>query len=130
MRGDGHVMSNWVLFEAPVLREGSWEDAREKVGEQIIDIINNYAPNFRSSLVDWPVQTPSDIETRAGMTDGNIRHLDMKPSQLLFQRQPYRTSIRNFYMCGAGAHPMGEVTGAPGHNAAQAILKDLERTAV
>ena len=130
VRGDGHVMSNWVLFEAPVLREGSWEDAREKVGEQIIDIINDYAPNFRSSLVDWSVQTPSDIETRVGMTDGNIRHLDMIPSQLLSQRQPYRTSIRNFYMCGAGTHPMGEVTGAPGHNAAQAILKDLERTAV
>jgi phytoene dehydrogenase-like protein len=61
------------------------------------------------------------------MTDGNIRHLDMIPSQLLTQRQPYRTSIKNFYMCGAGTHPMGEVTGAPGHNAAQVILREFQR---
>ena len=39
-------------------------------------------------------------------------------------------SIDNFYMCGAGTHPMGEVTGAPGHNAANAILKDLDRKAI
>ena len=126
-RGDGHVMSNWVLYENPVLSEGSWSSVREEIGERIIDGITEYAPNFRDSLVEWTVQTPEDIETRVGMTDGNIRHLDEIPSQLLDQRQPYRTEIGNFYMCGAGTHPEGEVTGAPGHNAAHAILRDLER---
>ena len=130
VKGKGHVMSNWVLFEPPTLKDSTWEAERENVGEQIIDVISQYAPNFRTSLVDWTVQTPEDIESRVGMTDGNIRHLDMIPSQLLSQRQPYRTSIDNFYMCGAGTHPMGEVTGAPGHNAANAILKDLERKAI
>ena len=125
VRGSGHVMSNWVLFETPDLKEGTWDDAREEVGEQIIDVITDYAPNFRKNLVDWTVQTPKDIEMRVGMTDGNIRHLDLIPNQLLSQRQPYRTSIKSFYMCGSGTHPMGEVTGAPGHNAAHAILKDL-----
>ena len=130
VRGGGHVMSNWVLFETPDLKEGTWDDAKEEVGEQIIDVINEYAPNFRDSLVDWTVQTPKDIEIRVGMTDGNIRHLDLIPSQLLSQRQPYRTSIKSFYMCGSGTHPMGEFTGAPGHNAAHAILKDLQRVAI
>ena len=92
-------------------------------------MIDSYCPNFRDSLIEWSVQTPEDIQTRVGMTDGNIRHLDMIPSQLLSQRQPYRTEVRNFYMCGAGTHPLGEVTGAPGHNAAHAILRDLERIA-
>ena len=46
---------------------------------------------------------------------------------MLDKRQSYRTEVKNFYMCGAGTHPGGEVTGAPGHNAAHAILKDLER---
>ena len=64
------------------------------------------------------------------MTDGNIRHLDMVPNQLLSQRQPYRTTIQNLYMCGSGTHPMGEVTGALGHNAAHAILKDLQQVAM
>jgi phytoene dehydrogenase-like protein len=130
VKGKGHVMSNWVLFEPPTLEDSTWEAERENVGEQIIDVISQYAPNFRNSLVDWTLQTPEDIEGRVGMTDGNIRHLDMIPNQLLSQRQPYRTSIDNFYMCGAGTHPMGEVTGAPGHNAANAILKDLDRKAV
>ena len=123
----GHVMSNWVLYENPELREGSWSSLREEIGEQIIDGISEYAPNFRDSLIEWTVQTPEDIETRVGMTGGNIRHLDEIPSQLLDQRQPYRTEIKNFYMCGAGTHPHGEVTGAPGHNAAHAILRDLEQ---
>ena len=130
VRGSGHVMSNWVLFETPDLKEGTWDDAREEVGEQIIDVITEYAPNFRDSLVDWTVQTPKDIEMTVGMTDGNIRHLDLIPNQLLSQRQPYRTSIKSFYMCGSGTHPTGEITGAPGHNAAHAILKDLQRVAV
>jgi phytoene dehydrogenase-like protein len=107
--------------------ERPWEEIRNEVGEQIIDSISEYAPDFRERLLDWTVQSPIDIQTRVGMTDGNIRHLDMIPSQLLSQRQPYRTHIGNFYMCGSGTHPMGEVTGAPGHNAAHAILRDLER---
>ena len=127
VRGAGHVLSDWVLYETPDLVDRPWEEIRDEVGEQIIDSISLYAPDFRDCLVDWTVQAPIDIETRVGMTDGNIRHLDMIPSQLLSQRQPYRTNIRNFYMCGAGTHPMGEVTGAPGHNAAHAILRDLER---
>ncbi len=125
----GHVLSAWIVYEPPELKEGTWDDEREGVGELVIDTITQYAPNFRESLIDWTVQTPQDFETRVGMTDGQIHHLDMIPSQMLSQRQSYRTPIKNFYMCGSGTHPMGEVTGAPGHNAAHAILKDLQRKA-
>ena len=100
------------------------------MGERIIDVLTEYAPNFRESLIDWTVQTPIDIEERVGITDGNIRHGDVIPQQMLTNRFSYRTPIQNFYLCGAGTHPGGEVTGAPGHNAAQAILKDLARIAV
>ena len=111
----------------PQIKGGSWDDTRDEVGEQIIDVLTEYAPNFRESLIGWTVQAPVDIESRTGITDGNIRHGDMIPQQMLSLRFPYRTPIRNFYLCGAGTHPGGEVTGAPGHNAAQAILKDLDR---
>ena len=76
--------------------------------------------------------TPADIERRVGLTDGNIRQLDTIPSQL-FSRRPlpgwsdYRTPVEGLYLCGGGTHPGGEVTGAPGHNAAHAILTDLDR---
>lgn len=127
--GAGHVMSNWVTYESPDLAEGDWSDIRDEVGEQIIDVITQYAPNFRDSLIEWTVQSPVDIDTRVGMTDGNIFHLDMVPNQLLSQRHPYKTEVQNLYMCGSGTHPMGCVTGAPGHNAAMSILRDLGRAA-
>ncbi len=126
----GVVMSNWILYYPAEPIDQPWETRRDAVGEQIIDAITEYAPNFRESLIDWSVQAPIDIETRVGITDGNIRHGDMIPSQMLANRFAYRTSIRNFYMCGAGTHPGGEVTAAPGHNSAHAILRDLERIAV
>ncbi len=74
--------------------------------------------------------TPEDLEHRIGLTDGNIRHLDIIPRQFLADRPlpgwaHYRTPIRHLYLCGAGTHPGGEVTGAPGHNAAHAILSDF-----
>jgi phytoene dehydrogenase-like protein len=127
-----HVLSVWALWAPVRLAEGSWEARRQEMGERMIDILTAYAPNLRGALVDWMLFTPPDIEARVGLTDGNIRHLDLVPAQL-FARRPlpgwahYRTPLRGLYLCGAGTHPGGEVTGAPGHNAARAILADLLR---
>jgi phytoene dehydrogenase-like protein len=123
-----HVVSVWALWAPPRLHEGTWEARRREVGERMIDLLTTYAPNFRVALVDWMLLTPPDIEARVGLTDGNIRHLDIVPAQM-FGRRPlpgwaeYRTPLPGLYLCGAGTHPGGEVTGAPGHNAAQAILQ-------
>ncbi|MGH7318910.1 MAG: phytoene desaturase family protein [Candidatus Rokuibacteriota bacterium] len=125
-----HVVSVWALWAPVRLAEGSWETRRRAVGEQLIDILTAYAPNFRRALIDWRLFTPVDLEARVGLTDGNIRHLDIVPGQM-FARRPlpgwaqYRTPLPGLYLCGAGTHPGGEVTGAPGHNAAHAILHDL-----
>ncbi|MBV7340198.1 NAD(P)/FAD-dependent oxidoreductase [Chloroflexi bacterium TSY] len=128
---DQHVMSIWVLYAPVRLREGSWDDANERVGEHLIDTVNAYAPNFRNAIIDWTLFTPADLERRVYLTDGNIRHLDITPEQMLAQRSnqrrsSYSTPIEGLYLCGAGTHPGGEVTGAPGHNAAKAILRDWE----
>jgi phytoene dehydrogenase-like protein len=127
-----HVVSIWALWAPVRPAEGSWETRRQEMGERMIDLLTEYAPNFRRAMVDWMLLTPSDIEARVGLTDGNIRHLDLVPAQLLGRRPlpgwaHYRTPITGLYLCGAGTHPGGEVTGAPGHNAAHAILKDLAR---
>ena len=126
-----HVMSVWALY-APVRPLGaSWDDLREEAGERLIDGIAEYAPGFRQSVRDWQLFTPQDLEERVGLTDGNIRHLDITAAQT-FSNRPgvlasgYRSSIDGLYLCGAGTHPGGEVTGAPGHNAARAILRDWE----
>ncbi len=124
-----HVMSVWVLYAPVSPRDGTWDERREEVGERLIDTLSVYAPNLRDILVDWSLFTPHDLEDRVGLTDGNIRHLDIVPDQFLAQRPlggwaHYATPIENLYLCGAGTHPGGEVTGAPGHNAAKAILED------
>ena len=127
-----HVLSIWVMYAPVHLCDGTWEDRRTEVGEHLIDTLTEYAPNFRDVIVDWDLFTPPDIESRVGMTDGNIRHLDIVPGQYLAQRpmagwSNYRTPLHGLYLCGAGTHPGGEVTGAPGHNAAHVILEDWER---
>ena len=125
-----HVMSMWVYYQPPHLREGSWADIRQQVGEDLIDRVAQYAPNLRDAIIDWTLLTPEDIEARIGLTDGNIRHVDMVPQQMMSRRplpgwSDYRTPVQGLYLCGAGTHPGGEVTGAPGHNAAHVILEEL-----
>ena len=127
-----HVMSVWSMYAPVRLREGTWRQARQGVGEHLIDTIAQYAPNFRDVLLDWELFTPVELEERVGITDGNIRHLDITSQQMFAQRPSrslagYRTPIEGLYLCGAGAHPGGEVTGAPGHNAAHTLLRDWEQ---
>ena len=125
-----HIMSIWALYAPVHLAEGTWDERREEMGEQMIDTLAQYAPDFPECIANWQLFTPQDIEARVGLTDGNIRHLDIVPGQFLATRPMpgwahYRTPINGLYLCGAGTHPGGEVTGAPGHNAAQAILAEF-----
>ena len=124
-----HVLSAWVTYQPARLREGTWAARGREVGERLLDAIAGYAPDIRDCVEDWLLISPEEIESRVGMTDGNIRHLDILPHQMLAARplpgwSGYRTPVPGLYLCGAGTHPGGEVTGAPGHNAAHALLRD------
>lgn len=101
---------------------------KEKIAGITIDKIREYAPNFKP--IKYEVITPLDIKRRFGIWEGNIFHVDMTPDQLYVFRPTvgmsrYRTPIKGLYLCGSGAHPGGGVTGAPGYNAAHAVLEDL-----
>jgi phytoene dehydrogenase-like protein len=129
----GHVMSIWVQYAPAKPANGTWDDLRDQAAEMLIDELAKYAPNIREVMIDYLLYTPLDIERRVGMTDGQIRHIDMINGQLFANRPlpgwaDYRTPVEGLYLCGAGTHPGGEVTGAPGHNAAQAVLKALSLT--
>jgi phytoene dehydrogenase-like protein len=120
-----HIMSIWAQY-APVHPENNtpWDQIREREGRFLIDSITNYAPNVRESIIDWSLFTPAELESRVYLTDGSIRHLDMVPDQMFSSRLDYRTPIGGLYLCGSGTHPGGEVTGAPGYNAAQVVIRD------
>lgn len=106
-----------------------WDKHRDKVADLIIDTVNDHAPNFKKSVIATQVHSPLDLERKFGLIGGDIMHGSMGLDQLWAARPvlghgDYRGPIKGLYMCGAGTHPGGGVTGAPGHNAAQAILAD------
>lgn len=124
-----HVMSCFVQYAPYQLREGTWEQQREALGDTVIDTLSEYIPNLKSIILHRQVMTPWDIEQTTGLSQGNIFQGELTLSQLFFLRPAagwakYRTPIRNYYQCGSGTHPGGGITGAPGKLAALEILKD------
>lgn len=127
-----HIMTCFVQYVPYKLREGNWDEKRELLGDRVIRKIAEYAPNVSTAIVARQVLTPLDLERTYGLTEGNIFHGDLNLEQLFFMRpvpgwSQYRTPVRGLYLCGAGAHPGGGVTGAPGRNAAQQTLRDWKR---
>lgn len=133
LASDGrHVLTCFVQYLPYRLAEGTWDQARSVVGDRVTAIIDNYAPGFRASVVARRVYTPLDLEQTFGITEGNIFHGDLNLNQLSWMRpvpgwSQYRTPLAGLYLCGAGTHPGGGVTGAPGYNAAKRILADVRR---
>ena len=124
-----HVMTCFVQYLPYAPKAGSWDGLREALGDRVTGIIGVYAPNVPRSVVARRVLTPLDLERTFGITEGNIFHGDLALDQMLFRRpvpgwSRYRTPIDGLYLCGAGTHPGGGVTGAPGYNAAHAVLAD------
>lgn len=124
-----HTMTISAKFAPFDLRTGSWDSEAEPFAERIIDVLEGYAPNIRRAIVARQWRTPLDMEREYGLTRGDVFHGAILPHQMFsFRPVPgwssYRTPIRGLYLCGAGAHPGGGVIGAPGHNAAMAVLED------
>ncbi|GLH79512.1 FAD-dependent oxidoreductase [Bradyrhizobium sp. SSBR45G] len=125
-----HVASLFCQHVAPELPDGrSWDDHRDEVADLMIATVDRYAPGFAASVLGRQVLSPLDLERQFGLLGGDIFHGALTLNQL-FSARPmlghadYRSPLKGLYHCGAGSHPGGGVTGAPGHNAAQAILAD------
>src|SRR5690606_15003448 len=126
-----HVMSMFTQYFPNTLAKdaGSLEENKKNYAERCIDIMTEYAPNFRKSVLNYQVLAPQDIERVYGLTGGNIMQGTMSLSSLSFMRPvpgyaDYRTPVKGLYMCGAATHPGGGVMGACGYNAAREILRD------
>ena len=127
-----HILTCFVQYVPYHLRDGNWDEKRELLGDRVVKKIAEYAPNVPSAIVARQVLTPLDLERTYGLTEGNIFHGDLRLEQLFFMRpvpgwSQYRTPIVGLYLCGAGAHPGGGVTGAPGRNAAHQALRDWKK---
>lgn len=122
-----HVASLFCQHFDP---EIDWDTHRDAAAQTILDQVEKYAPGFKASILGTQVLSPLDLERKIGLTGGDIMHGRLSLDQI-FSARPmlghgnYRAPIKGLYMCGSGTHPGGGVTGAPGHNAAHEILRDL-----
>ena len=123
-----HVLSAHVMYVPYDLKGGWTEEARDEACATAIDTIARYAPGIREQIVASEFLTPADIERECHVTGGHWHHTEFAIDQMLMMRPTYeaaqyRTPIPGLYLCGAGCHPGGDLTGLPGHNAAKEILR-------
>ncbi|HVD70201.1 MAG TPA: NAD(P)/FAD-dependent oxidoreductase [Actinomycetota bacterium] len=124
-----HIMTIDVNSQPYHLRDERWDDIKEARADRAIAQMTEHFPKLPDLIEHRQVVTPLDMERLMGLTGGHALHGDMSPDQLLFLRPvrgwaDYRTPVRGLYLCGAGTHPGGGVTGANGRNAVREVLKD------
>jgi len=125
-----HVASLFCQQFAPELPHGrDWDAEEGAAADTIIDTVERYAPGFRKSILGKMTLSPKGLERKFGLAGGDIMHGAMSLDQLWSARPvlghgAYRGPFKGLYMCGAGTHPGGGVTGAPGHNAAREVIAD------
>jgi phytoene dehydrogenase-like protein len=125
-----HILSLFTQYFPYHLAPGLDLDVeRERYADRVIEMIGGYAPNVPGAIRHRQVLTPRDLEARFGLTGGHIFHGDLLPPDLWETRpasgfRGARTPVPGLYLCGSGAHPGGCIFGAPGYNAAQAVIED------
>jgi phytoene dehydrogenase-like protein len=128
-----HVASLFCQHFNPELpNKLSWNEIREPAADLVIATVTRHARNFKASVLSRMVLTPYDLEEKFGLTGGDIFHGALSLDQLWSARPmlgyaAYRGPIKGLYMCGAGTHPGGGVTGIPVHNAAREIISDMKK---
>ncbi|MEP6742916.1 MAG: NAD(P)/FAD-dependent oxidoreductase, partial [bacterium] len=125
-----HVMSIHAQFAPYHLQDGDWNSRRDPLGDMVVATLSDYSPNLRDLIVGRRVITPLDLEQTYGLRGGHIHHGEQSLDQLFAFRPligwaQYRTPIKGLYLCSAGTHPGGGITGGPGANAAREIIKDF-----
>ena len=125
-----HVMSIVAQFAPYKLKSGDWKGKRDALGDAVVDAVAAYAPNLKGLVASRQVLTPVDLEQTFGLTGGHVFHGDAAIDQLFTMRPlldwaQYRTPVKGLYLCGAGTHPGGGVSGAPGFNASREVARDL-----
>ncbi|MGP6158356.1 MAG: phytoene desaturase family protein, partial [Vulcanimicrobiaceae bacterium] len=124
-----HLMSMFCQYAPYELKDGIWDDAAKNAfANRCFDVVERYAPGFKSSVLDRQILTPKDLEQRFNLTGGNIFQGAMSLNKLFMLRPApgyasYRTPVERLFLCGSAAHPGGGVMGAPGWNAARVMLK-------
>ena len=125
-----HTISMFCQYAPYHIKGRQWsEEVKNEMADRVFAAMDEFAPNFSSAVIARQILSPVDIEQRYGLPNGNIFQGEITPDQLFSLRPTpecarYRTPVAGLYLCGSATHPGGGVMGAPGHNAAKALLND------
>ena len=125
-----HVMSVYMQYAPPKLKEGSWDSKRDALGDAVVNTLAQFAPDLPGKILHRQVITPGDLQQTYGLTGGHIFHGEQALDQVFTMRPVlrwarYSTPIRNLFLCGSGTHPGTGLNGASGRNAAREIAAAL-----
>jgi phytoene dehydrogenase-like protein len=121
---DRHVMSVFAQYAPYELADGDWDSRRDEIADAILDAIAVHAPDVHDCVEFLDLLGPPDIESRIGLTGGQIFQGEALPDQMWENRLDHRTPVEGLYLCGAATHPAGSVIALNGRNAAMAVLED------
>jgi phytoene dehydrogenase-like protein len=124
---DHHILTATIQYAPYALRAGDWSEMEGAFTELVMTTLESIAPGISRQVIHSAMATPAKLEREYSLTEGSIYHGQMGLDQMLVMRpipewSRYETPVKNLYLCGAGAHPGGGVTGAPGYNAARTLL--------
>jgi phytoene dehydrogenase-like protein len=122
-----HVVSILASFAPRDLGGGWTPEARERLGDAVLAVLEDHAPGVRERIVAREVLTPADLESRFALSGGHLHHGEIALDQLLVMRPSpsaarYRTSVPGLFLGGSGSHPGGGVRPTAGLLAAEAVL--------
>ncbi|HYY44163.1 MAG TPA: NAD(P)/FAD-dependent oxidoreductase [Actinomycetota bacterium] len=129
-RRRARLLSIFAQYAPYELASGTWEERREEIGDAVVSSLERHCSGLSDLIEERIVLGPPDLEEEFGVTGGHILHGEMLPDWM-YERRPaptwhrYRAPVAGLYLCGSGTHPGGGLTGAPGRNAARAVLEDL-----
>jgi phytoene dehydrogenase-like protein len=126
-----HVMSIYAHYAPYRLRGTPWDASREALGQAVLRTLERYAPGLGRLVVARQVITPDELDRTYGFAGGHIFHGELALDQLFTMRPllgyaDYRSPVAGLYLCGAGTHPGGFLTGGSGRNAAREVVRDLK----
>lgn len=124
-----HVMSVFAQYAPYELREGSWDEQRERVADAALTEVSRIAPDMLDCIEERQVLAPPDIEREVGLAGGHIFQGECLPDQMWDRRFAPRTPVAGLYMCGAATHPGGSIIAVNGRNAAMVVINDLRAAA-
>jgi phytoene dehydrogenase-like protein len=129
-----HIMTIDMNSQPYTLRDGStWDEIKDQVADRCLRQLGEHFPGLDTLVEHRQVLSPLDMERLFGATGGHALHGDMGDHQIFIMRPvrgwaSYRMPVRNLYLCGAGTHPGGGISGANGTNCAKEVIRDARAT--